>query len=145
MVNLEPIVGGSVGVGTTVALREMLDEEGGLVGNPGTVLDRLTRPSVLAGLGGGILTGALWYLDNEGIMETTPFGVDNMFWATHSVTATSSGAASALFPKAAITPNDDTKTSASKRTVTPTDSTPAGGSEPEDAGGSGGSQYGEAT
>lgn len=144
MATLEPVAGGTVGVGATVALRETVDERGGMLGKPGSLLDRLTRPSVLAGVGGGVITGALWYLDNERIYNTTPFGVDRSFWGTHALTAISSGAASALYPKPASSGSGGTQTKTQTRTLSPTNTEPAGGSQPADAGGSGDSRYDEA-
>lgn len=147
MPKLEPIAGGAAGVGGTVALRELRDQDGGLLGQTGTVLDRATRPSVVYGAGTGALAAALWYLDNERIMETTPFGVDRSFWATHALTALPSGVASFLFPTSSADGDKDgeTKTRTSSRVMRSTETKPAGGSAPKDAGGSGNGEYAEAT
>lgn len=98
MAMLQPAAGGVLGVGGTVALREMFDQDGGLMGDQGTLLDRVTRPSVIYGVGSGAVAGALWYLDDSRMMNTTLGPIDNSLYATYSLTGVSSGAASALFP-----------------------------------------------
>lgn len=144
MAKLEPVAGGATGVGGTVLLRELKDQDGGVLGQSGTVLDRATRPSVLYALGTGLATGALWYADRERIMDTTPFGVDRSFWGTHAATAIPAGLASFLFPASTGTGGTQTQTKTSSRRRTNTN--PAGGSQPADAGGSDSSgRYAEAT
>jgi hypothetical protein len=78
------VAGGAFGAGGTLGARQILDEPG---------QNRYTQPSVLFGLGTGVLAGALWYTDVE-----TPVVTDD-FWASHAMTALPSGALSLLFPK----------------------------------------------
>lgn len=95
--NLPQIGGGIVGVGAPAALRETADVQvGPLVGDPGSTLARVSRPSVAWGLGVGGLTGALWAMD---------VGPDELhdFYLAHSLTAIPTGAISALLPKQAPT------------------------------------------
>lgn len=91
--NLPQIGGGVVGVGVPVALRETMDTEvGPLVGEPGSMLARVSRPSSAWGLGAGGLTGLLYALG---------VGPDSLqdFYLAHSLTAIPTGAASAFLPK----------------------------------------------
>lgn len=96
--NVPEIAGGAVGIGLPVTLRETVDVRNGqavsLLGEPGSLLARLTSPSVSWGLGAGALTGALWWAD---------VGGDTLkdFYMAHTVTAIPSGAVSALMPKEA--------------------------------------------
>lgn len=96
--NSSELAGGVVGVGAPVALRETVDVRGGqefsLVGEQGSMLARLTRPSVAWGLGVGGVTGLLWLMDMGG----RPL---KDFYLTHSLTAIPAGAASALMPREA--------------------------------------------
>lgn len=147
MARLESYAGGVTGVGGTVALRQTMDKKGGLLGDPGSLLDRLTRPSVIYGVGTGALAGGLYWMDENRRADTTPFGIDNTFWGTHALTGVTSGTVSALLP-ATVSPdgtNGGTQTVTRDRTMTRKDQKPAGGSEPEDAGGSGNPDFEPAT
>jgi len=149
MATLESIGGGITGTGGTVALRETLDKNGGLLGQAGSIEERVTRPSVLYGAGTGLVAAGLWYLDDTRRMNTTPFGIDNMFWATHALSGIASGVASAIFPADTQTGggggNGSTQTRARRPGTPQARLEPAGGSEPEDAGGSGDGRYDPAT
>lgn len=94
--NAPEIGGGVVGVGVPVTLRETLDMQDGqpfaLVGEPGSIEHRLTRPSVAYGLGAGSLTGLLW------MMGVGPRALED-FYLAHTLTAVSAGTISALMPK----------------------------------------------
>lgn len=140
MARLESYAGGATGLGGTVALRQTMDSKGGLLGEPGTTLDRATRPSVVYGVGSGLLSAALWWLDEKGT-DTTPGGIDNAFWATHSLTALPSGAVSALLPVSAQSGDGSTQTVTRKSSMSRRDQQPAGGSAPRDAGGNSNSDY----
>jgi len=84
MARLQQYAGGAFGAGGTISARQFLDEAG---------QNRLTQPSVLFGLGTGVLAGALWFTDVE-----TPVFRDE-FWASHAMTAIPTGAFYAAFPK----------------------------------------------
>lgn len=96
--NLPLVGGGAVGVGGPATLREFADIQDGqpfsLIGDPGTTVGRLTRPSVAYGLGAGALTGVL-YLGGLG-----PGALED-FYLAHTLTALPAGAASAALPKEA--------------------------------------------
>lgn len=116
-----PMVGGGiVGVGGPLALREVADEQfGPLAGVPGSILARLTTPSVLWGLGTGAATGALWALD---------VGPDALqkFYLTHSATSIPTAVASAAFPKAGGSGGD----AQAQRQRTLAETRPSSGSSP---------------
>lgn len=94
--NAPEIGGGVVGVGAPVALRELADVRDGrevsIIGEPGSLMARLTRPSVAWGLGAGSITGALWMLG------AGPRWLQD-FYLTHTLTGIPSGAVSALVPR----------------------------------------------
>lgn len=92
---LPAIGGGGLGVAAPAALREFADVQDGqqfsLLGQPGSTIGRLTRPSVAWGLGMGSLTGLLWWADaGPSMLED--------FYLAHTVTAIPAGAASAALP-----------------------------------------------
>lgn len=131
-----PEVGGGVsGVGGVVALRETVDVLGGqqttLVGEPGTTLGRLSRPSVAWGLGGGSL-GALWWgLDAMTGVDMIPdLAADFGLW--WGLTGIPAGLASALMPKQPTTSGGSTAAaSASRRPLR--EATTDGGSSSDDS------------
>lgn len=94
--NLPEIAGGSVGIGAPLALRETVDVRAGqpmpLLGEPGSMLARWTRPSVAWGVGVGSLTGLLWWRDVGGRAFQD-------FSLAHAVTGIPTGVGSALLPK----------------------------------------------
>lgn len=94
--NLPMIGGAGVGVGAPATLREFVDVQDGqpfsIVGEPGSTLGRLSRPSVAWGLGAGTATGLLWWLTDD----MNPL---NDFLFAHTVAAIPTGAASAALPK----------------------------------------------
>lgn len=97
--NAPDIGGGVVGVGAPVALREFADVQNGkevsLLGDePDSPLSRATRPSVIWGVGAGMLSGLLWALD----VGPSSF---RDFYLTHTLTGIPTGVASALLPKTA--------------------------------------------
>lgn len=145
MPNLEPIAGGATGVGGTVLVRETQDQKGGLYGSAGSLTERMTRPSVLYGVGTGSIAGLLYYLDSERIMDTTPLGIDNSFWGTHALTAIPAGLVSAFFPVSGGSSNGTTQTrSATRRVDTKSDAGGAEGADFEPAGGRPGVDYEDA-
>lgn len=93
--NLPLVGGGAVGVGAPAILREFADVQNGqpfsLLGEPGSTLFRLTRPSVAWGLGAGAATGLLWML------SAGPDALED-FYMAHTITALPSGALSAALP-----------------------------------------------
>jgi len=93
--NLPMVGGGALGVGMPFGLREFADVQDGeafsLLGNPGSTLHKLTRPSVAYGLGMGALTGALY------LVSAGPDSLED-FYLAHSATAIPSGIASAVLP-----------------------------------------------
>lgn len=93
--NAPEIAGGMVGVGAPVALREFADVEvGPLVTGQGDIAARLTRPSVLWGLGVGSVTGLLWWMDaGPSMLED--------FYLAHTITGVTTGIVSAAVPKQA--------------------------------------------
>lgn len=95
--NAPQTVGGAVGVGAPVVLRETADVRDGqavtLLGEPSSALGRLTSPSAAWGLGVGALTGALWWMDAGGQALQD-------FYLAHTATGIPTGVASALLPKA---------------------------------------------
>lgn len=96
--NAPEVTGGVVGVGAPVALREFADVRDGqavsLIGEPGTTVGDLTRPSVAWGLGAGGLTGVLWLMDIGG----PPF---RDFYLAHALTGIPTGVAFLLLPREA--------------------------------------------
>lgn len=91
--NAPEIGGGMVGVGAPVALREFVDvQQGPLVTGQGDLVARATTPSVLYGLGGGALSGLLWWAG------VGPNWLEDLYLA-HTVTAIPTGIASAVLPK----------------------------------------------
>lgn len=91
--NAPEIAGGMVGVGAPVTLREFADEEvGPLLTGRGDLAARLTRPSVLWGLGAGTVTGVLWW------MGVGPDMLED-FYLAHTLTGIPTGIASAAVPK----------------------------------------------
>lgn len=96
--NMTTIGGGVVGVGAPALLRETADVQNGqafsLIGDPGSTLARVSRPSVVWGLGVGGLTGALW------VADVGPSWLHD-FYMAHAITAIPTGAVSALLPKQA--------------------------------------------
>lgn len=96
--NAPTIGGGVVGVGAPALLRETMDVQNGqevsLVGDPGSTLARLSRPSAAWGLGVGAVTGALWSM-NVGPSWFQDFAL------AHAIAAIPTGAVSALLPKQA--------------------------------------------
>lgn len=82
--NVQRAAGGGAGLGGTLAARQFLDEPG---------QTRLRQPSVLFGLGTGLLGAALWYTDID-----TPV-VDDDFWISHAMTSVPTAAFFAAFPK----------------------------------------------
>lgn len=109
--NLPAVGGGAVGIGGVAGLREFADLQNGqpfsLVGEPGSTVGRLTRPSVAFGLGAGALTGLL-YLGGLG-----PNALED-FYLGHTLTAIPSGAVSAALPKEA-TSTSNGSTAAARR------------------------------
>lgn len=116
MARLEAATGGTLGIGGTVAVREIYDHNGGLYGAAGSIMDRLTRPSVVFGVGSGLVASGLWYLDDQNIMDTTPFGVSNDLWGVYGLTATASGAGSALVPASTSSSSASTSTATAEMT-----------------------------
>lgn len=121
--NAPEIGGGIVGVGVPVLLRETVDVRDGqafsLAGDPGSMLAKLTRPSVAYGVGAGGLTGAL-YLAGIGPKML------HDFYLTHSITGVATGIGSALVPKEAAPGGGGSGATARARTLT--ESTKTGGS-----------------
>lgn len=93
MATLKTVAGGGLGAGGTVLARTQLDDPS---------RDRYTQPSVLYGLGTGLLASGLFMADNVGVLDA-PLGSD--FWASHAITATPAGVFSAAFP---VSPNKST-------------------------------------
>lgn len=85
MANLQRYGGGAAGVAAPVAARQFLDEPG---------QSRLTQPSVLAGVGTGVLAGGLYLTD---AVDVPVVGDD--FLAAHAITSTPLGLFYAAFPK----------------------------------------------
>lgn len=96
--NLPVVGGGAVGLGTTVGLRQFVDVQDGtdvaIVGQPGSLMHRLTRPSSAYGLGVGGLSGLLW------VMGVGPDWLQDLYLG-HAATAIPAGAASAAVPRTA--------------------------------------------
>lgn len=96
--NLPSIGGGAVGIAAPATLREFADVQDGqeftLLGDPGTTVGRLTRPSVAWGLGAGALTGVLYW------MGAGPSALED-FYLAHTVTAIPTGLVSAALPREA--------------------------------------------
>jgi len=112
-----PMLGGAgVGVGAPVALREFADVQDGqemsLLGSPGSLEARLTRPSVLWGLGAGTVTGALWFMD------VGPSWLQE-FALGHALSGVPAGAVSAAFPVSAGSGSGSGSSSPSGRTPHP--------------------------
>lgn len=106
--NAPEIAGGMVGVGVPVALREFADVEvGSLVTGQGPMVARLTRPSVVYGIGGGALTGLLW------AMDVGPRMLED-FYLAHTITGVTTGVASAAIPKQATTTTTGTQPAAGR-------------------------------
>lgn len=81
---VQQFAGGGAGLGGTLAIRQYMDEPG---------QGRLMQPSVLYGLGTGVLASAMWWADID-----VPLIADE-FWASHAMTALPSGMFMAAFPK----------------------------------------------
>lgn len=90
------VAGGVTGVGVPVVLRETVDDEvGPLLGESGTTLARVTKPSAAWGIGGGAATAALWWADMTVLMDRIPDGASEFFmW--HAMTGIPTGVASAV-------------------------------------------------
>lgn len=84
MAQLQRFVGGGTGLGGSLASRQFFDEPG---------QNRFLQPSVIYGLGTGVLAGTLWWTDID-----TPV-IEDDFWASHALTAIPTGAFFAAFPK----------------------------------------------
>lgn len=100
MATLQTAAGGVLGAGGTTALYKTMDMQDGepnnLLGDPDSITGRLSRPSVLFGLGGGLFSAGMWYLDNERIVNT-PDALDGL-WQGMVYGGVPAGAAAALFP-----------------------------------------------
>lgn len=93
------IAGATSGVGIPVVLRETVDEEmGPLIGEEGTTLGRVGRPSAAWGIFGGLTSGAVWWVDGPLGMDVVPDTLsDFLMW--YAVTGVPTGIASAALPK----------------------------------------------
>lgn len=97
------VTGFATGVGVPLVLRNTLDLRDdntprNLLGDPDTILGRVSRPSSAAGIGGGALAGAAWWANDVMGMDVLSERVSRfMFWSAASgITA---GVGSALLPK----------------------------------------------
>lgn len=88
MARIQELGGAATGIGGTVALRQIADTPDG---------SRYRQPSVLYGLGTGLLASGMYFADQFGFVNTPM--VDSSLFATHAMTATPSGMFSAAFPK----------------------------------------------
>jgi len=87
MARLQQTAGGAFGLGGTLAARQFLDQPG---------QNRFTQPSVLFGLGTGVLASALWY---TGLDTVTP--LSDEFWGSHAMSSIPTGMFFLAFPKQA--------------------------------------------
>lgn len=135
--NLPTVGGAGFGVAAPATLREFADVQNGqpfsLVGQPDTVVGRLTRPSVAWGLGVGTITGLLWGLG------AGPSMLQDVYLA-HTLTAIPTAAASAAFPVEAMTGGTTTASGQAAGVSMPaerrpssngSDFNPAGGQTPD--------------
>lgn len=96
------VTGAVTGVGAPLALRQTVDMRPDgtprtLVGEPGTLLGRVWRPSAAWGIFGGGLTGLLSVADGMLDMGMLPDDVsDFMMW--HAITGVPTGVGMAAFP-----------------------------------------------
>lgn len=127
------IAGGMVGVGAPIALREFVDvQQGPLVTGQGSMVERITMPSVVWGVGAGTVTGLLWWMD------VGPDFLQDLYLA-HTITGIPTGIASAALPKeasggggAAASRSTVRRSSSGRTAARATD----GGSDFDDSGGS---------
>lgn len=93
--NFPAIGGGAVGVGAPAVLREFADVQNNqpfsLIGDPGSMLHRISRPSVVWGLGVGGVSGALY------MVSAGPEALED-FYLAHALTSIPTGVLSAIFP-----------------------------------------------
>lgn len=136
MARLQTISGGVLGAGGTVALRQTMDTQDGqpnnFLGEPNSIQGRLSRPSVIYGLGGGLLSGALVYADRERYIDT-PDMLDGVFEGL-MYSGIPAGVASAVFP-AEASQESSTSTQAVQQRISKSEFQDAGGEMKEEKGG----------